>query len=180
MSPTFQVLQSLTLALALPHPHIRSLRDGSAAVGGPDTTQGFAAVACVVGASICVLVSSAGGCCSAQLPLILSATADVPCERAKEEAWRQVCSAAARTLHLCCKTSHFSPCSRQLLQQARAVISPNSISEAAATALSEVASHVNELAQDVLSRDPTLSQLGDAALLAAAVMCICRSSATSL
>lgn len=73
-----------------------------------------------------------------------------------------------------CKPSHSSPCSRQLLQQARAVISPNSISEAAATALSEVASHVNERAQAALSRDPTLSQLGDAALLAAAVMCICR------
>jgi hypothetical protein len=100
ISPTFRVLQSLALALALPLPHIRSLRDGSAAVGGPDAPQGFAAVASVVGAAVCVLVSSAGGCCSAQLPLTLAATADERSDRAREEAWRQVRSAKAYFISL--------------------------------------------------------------------------------
>jgi hypothetical protein len=69
---------------------------------------------------------------------------------------------------------HTSPSPPQLLQQARAVVSPNSISEAAAAALAAVAPHVNQRAQAALSHEPELSCMGHAGLLAAAVMSICR------
>ena len=70
--------------------------------------------------------------------------------------------------------SHRHPPPLQLLHQARAVITPNSISEAAATALSSAAPHLNERVQAAVALDPSLSQLGRAGLLAVAVMCICR------
>ena len=87
-SPTFHALQSLAIALALPHPHIRLLRDGSAAAEGLHSS--FFAVASVVGPAVCVLLSSSGGSCSAQLPLLSTASADAPGVKASEEAWRQV------------------------------------------------------------------------------------------
>jgi hypothetical protein len=87
-SPTFHALQSLAIALALPHPHIRLLRDGSAAAEGLHSS--FVAVASVVGPAVCVLLSSSGGSCSAQLPLLSTASADAPGVKASEEAWRQV------------------------------------------------------------------------------------------
>ena len=62
----------------------------------------------------------------------------------------------------------------QLLHQARAVITPNSISEAAATALSNAAPRLNESVQAAVAQDTSLSQLGHAGLLAVAVMCTCR------
>jgi hypothetical protein len=89
-SPTFSVLQSLAMSLSLPLPHIRRLRDGSAAVRGGDAAHGLTAVASIVGAAVCVLVSSSGGCCSAQLPLLFASPADGPSNRAGEEAWKQV------------------------------------------------------------------------------------------
>lgn len=148
-SPASHVLQSLVVALGLPHPHIRVLRDGSAAARGVDAAHDFSAVAAVVGTAVCILVSSAGGVCTAQLPLLFAATVDAPSDRARDEAWKQ------------------------LLQQAHAVIRPNSISKKAADALSQVAPFVNERAHAAVSRDAALSQLGPAGLLAAAVLCIC-------
>jgi hypothetical protein len=62
----------------------------------------------------------------------------------------------------------------QLLHQAHAVIRPNSVSKAAADALSQVAPCVNERAHAIVSRDAALLLLGRAGLLAAAVLCICR------
>jgi hypothetical protein len=62
---------------------------------------------------------------------------------------------------------------QQLLNQARAVAFPNSISEAAANALSKVGPRVCERARAALALHPELLQLGRAGLLAAAVMCIC-------
>jgi hypothetical protein len=82
--------------------------------------------------------------------------------------------APAKALSALSLTSHSALFCLQLLQQSRAVISPNSVSEAAAEALSHVAAHVSERARAAVSGDAHLSQLGDAGLLAAAVMCICR------
>jgi hypothetical protein len=89
-SPASHVLQSLVVALGLPHPHIRVLRDGSAAARGVDAAHDFSAVAAVVGTAVCILVSSAGGVCTAQLPLLFAATVDAPSDRARDEAWKQV------------------------------------------------------------------------------------------
>jgi hypothetical protein len=173
-SPTFFVLQSLATSLSLPQPHIRRLRDGSAAARGGTTAQGFSAVASIVGAAVCVLVSSAGGCCSAQLPLLCATAADPPSSRAAEEAWKQVsCGSRTRSAVLA-PTSHFALLGPQLIQQSRAILSPNSVSDSAADALSQVAAHVNEHTRAAMLRVPQLSQLGAAGLLAAAVMCICR------
>ena len=81
----------------------------------------------------------------------------------------------SRVTVFCFLTHLLSPSFRlQLLQQAHAVIRPNSISKKAADALSQVAPFVNERAHAAVSRDAALSQLGPAGLLAAAVLCICR------
>jgi hypothetical protein len=86
----------------------------------------------------------------------------------------------AKALAALSLTSHSALFRLQLLQQSRAVISPNSVSEAAAEALSHVAPHVSERARAAVSLEPHLSQLGDAGLLAAAVMCICRCAAVAV
>ncbi len=101
-SPTFSVLHSLAMSLSLPLPHIRRLRDGSAAVRGGDAALGLTAVASIVGAAVCVLVSSSGGCCSAQLPLLFASPADGQSNRAGEEAWKQVTRAPRPKHSLLC------------------------------------------------------------------------------
>lgn len=113
-SPASHVLQSLVVALGLPHPHIRVLRDGSAAARGVDAAHDFSAVAAVVGTAVCILVSSAGGVCTAQLPLLFAATADAPSDRARDEAWKQVRVVACHSVLL---PPHFA-CSfcRKLMQ----------------------------------------------------------------